>query len=358
MNVYYQIISHLLYIMKTFQVAIIGAGPLGLELAIALKQAGISYIQFDKGQVAEAIYRFPIGTQFFSSSERIGIAGMPIQTQDQQKCTREHYLAYIRATCMKYQLAVNTYEEVKTITREDGFLLKTQSNRGEVTYRTDYVVLATGGTSTPRRLGVPGEDLPHVQIKLQDPHSYYGRRLVLVGGKNSAVEGALRAFHAGAIVSLVARSPSFDSQSIKYWLFPELEGRIKRQEIGCFLNTEVKEITPTHVVLSNGDKVRADFVVKAIGFKANMELFKQLGVQLGDHEVPEFDDETMETTSPGVYVLGTAIGGTQKRFKVYIENTHHHVGKIMESLTSKLKVDLPNQRWYTTTYTPQGPLEE
>lgn len=343
---------------KSFQVAIIGAGPLGLELAIALKQAGVSYIQFDKGQVAEAIYQFPISTQFFSSSERIGIAGMPIQTQDQQKCTREQYLAYIRSTCMKYQLSVNTYEEVKTINQEEQFLLKTQSNRGEMTYRADYVILATGGTSTPRRLGIQGEDLPHVQVKLQDPHSYYGRKVVVIGGKNSAVEGALRAFHAGAIVTLVTRGQEFDAQTIKYWLLPELEGRIKRQEIGCFFKTEVQEIGPSHVTLTGGDIVRADFVVKAIGFEANMELFKQLGVKLDDDQVPEFNEKTMETSIAGVYVLGTAIGGTQQTFNVYIENTHHHVGKIMEDLALKLKVDLPHRRWYATTYTPQGPLEE
>ena len=344
--------------VKIFEVAVIGAGPLGLELAVALKQARISYIQFDKGQVAEAIFQFPSGTQFFSSSERIGIAGMPIQTQDQQKCTREHYLAHIRATCMKYQLPVNTFENVKRIQKDDGFCILTETNVGQKEYRARHVVLATGGTSRPRLLGVPGEEFSHVQTKLQDPHLYYGRDLLIIGGKNSAVEGALRAFHAGAHVTLVTRSHQFDSKSIKYWLLPELEGRIKRKEIVCFFDTNISEIMQGSVRLSNGTLIRTNFVLKTIGFEADMNLFRQLGVSLGENSVPVFNEQTMETDVQDVYVLGTAIGGTQIGFKVYIENTHHHVGKIMEHLADKMKINLPKRKWYSTTYTPAGPLEE
>ncbi len=341
-----------------YQVAIVGAGPLGLELAIALKQAGISYIQFDKGQVAEAIFRLPVGTQFFSSSERIGIAGMPIQTTDQQKCTRENYLAYIRSTCMKYQLTVNTYETVIDIKKAKDFVIKTQSAKGEKIYQASNLVLATGGTARPRVMGVPGEDLPHVQTKLNDPHQYFGRNLLIIGGKNSAVEGALRAFHAGARVILVNRGKAFDAETIKYWLLPELKGRIKRGEIKCCFDTVVEEIMPAKVRLSNGEMVGADFVVKAIGFEADMSLFQQVGVELSPTGVPDYHKETMETNVDGVYVLGTAIGGTQETYKVYIENTHHHVGKLMEHLSKKLSIQLPKRKWYSTEYFFSGPLEE
>lgn len=342
----------------TYQIAIVGAGPLGLELAIALKQAGVSYIQFDKGQVAEAIYRFPVGTQFFSSSEKIGIAGMPIQTTQQQKCTREHYLAYIRATCMKYQLTVNAYETVVNIEKGDQFNIKTLSARGEKSYRAACVVLATGGTSKPRMMGIPGEDLVHVQTKLEDPHHYFGRHLLIIGGKNSAVEGALRAFHAGARVTLVTRGQGFDSDTIKYWLLPELKGRIKRREIRCFFETVVEEIFPEKARLSTGEMIFADFVVKAIGFEAEMNLFQQLKVKLSQLGAPSFNEKTMETNVEGVYVLGTAVAGTQETYKVYIENTHHHVGKIMEDISQKFSVDLPDLRWYSTEYFYSGPLEQ
>lgn len=336
-------------------VAIIGAGPLGLELAIALKQSGISYLHFDKGQVAQAIYDFPLQTPFFSSSERIGIAGIPIQTVDQQKCTREAYLSYIRSVCMKYQLTINTYEEVQQIQKDKDFAIVTDNR----TYTVRYVVFATGGTSSPRLLGVSGENLPHVSTKMDDPHKYFGTKVVLIGGKNSAVESALRCFHAGAHVSLINRGSEFDAKSVKYWLLPELLGRIKRGEIGCHFQSEVQEIQSKKVLLKSGQLLLADFVIKAIGFKANMDLLQQLGISLKETLLaPHYDFETMETSVSGAYVLGTMIAGTQRSYKVYIENTHHHVGRIITDFAKKLSITLPNRRWYATTYHQSGPLEE
>jgi thioredoxin reductase (NADPH) len=345
--------------MVDYDIGIVGAGPLGLELAIALKQAGVRYIQFDKGQAAEAIYRFPPQTPFYSSSERIGIGGIPVQTVDQQKCTREAYLAYIRSVCMKFHLTINTYEEVVGIEKENGFLLRTQSVYGEYQYRVKFVVFATGGTSFPRVLGIPGEALGHVTDKLEDPHKYFGRNLMIVGGKNSAVEGALRGFHAGAKVTIVMRGGEFDQKAVKYWLLPELLGRIKRKEIVCRFESEIAEIQPGYVVLKSKERLQADFVVKAIGFKADMKLFKSLGIAMKENsEAPVYDPQTMETTLEGIYVLGTVIGGTQESYRVYIENTHHHVGKIMNDLAQKLKIESQGQSWVSDALFYSGPPEE
>ena len=81
------------------------------------------------------------------------------------------------------------------------FILTTSPRGGKRTYRVGKVVLCTGGTDHPRKLGIPGEDLPHISHYFQDPHTYFGRELLIIGGKNSAVEAALRSHHAGAKVS-------------------------------------------------------------------------------------------------------------------------------------------------------------
>src|SRR6266513_1436975 len=99
-------------------VAIVGAGPLGLELAVALGRAGISFIQFDAKQIGYTISWFPPQTRFFSSNDRIAIAGVPLQTPDQGKCTREQYLAYLRSVVQQFNLKINTYESVIGIERE------------------------------------------------------------------------------------------------------------------------------------------------------------------------------------------------------------------------------------------------
>jgi thioredoxin reductase (NADPH) len=325
------------------EVAIVGAGPVGIELAIALKKAGITYVQFDKGQAAQMIANFPPQTRFFSSSERISISGIPLQTIDQQKCFREEYLAYLRMIISHYQLEINTYEEVIKIQKErtHTFTLKTISGKGGRSYRTKAVVLATGGTAKPRMLGVPGEHLPHVSTKMEDPHRYFQQQTLIAGSKNSAVETALRCYNAGAKVVLAVRRERFDPEHVKYWLLPEIQGRIVHGEIQAFFGVRIAEILSDGVQLipsENGDPffVPANFVIKAIGFEADMSLFKQLGVPLSkEHEIPKFDPQTMETPIPGVFAMGTATGGTQIRFRIFIENCHDHVSKITSALCQR-----------------------
>src|SRR5258706_11248171 len=162
------------------QVAIIGAGPLGIELAVALQRAGISFIQFDAKQIGYTISWFPPQTRFFSSNERIAIAGVPLQTADQMKCTREQYLSYLRCVVQQFDLRINTYEPVIGI-RElagGGFGLTTLKNGIEQTYDVQQIVLATGGTARARSLEAPGEELPHVHAHWADPHDYFNQRVL------------------------------------------------------------------------------------------------------------------------------------------------------------------------------------
>ena len=182
---------------KTAQVAIIGAGPIGLELAASLKRAGVDYLHFDAKQIGYTISWWPRNTNFFSTSERLAIAGIPIQNPHQQRLTGEEYLAYLRAVVEQLDLQVNTYEPVMQIERlENGFELRTQPLQGERRYRCQRLVIATGDMAAPNYLGIPGEDLPHVSHYFTDPHYYFRKRVLVVGGKNSAVgsRAALLAF--------------------------------------------------------------------------------------------------------------------------------------------------------------------
>lgn len=322
-------------------VGIIGAGPLGLELAIALKREGISYLQFDQGQMAQSIYNFPLQTHFFSSTERISIAGIPIQTYDQQKCSREAYLAYIRTVALTHGLEVKTYEKVVDIISEkpEGFHIKTLFRDQEHQYFVRFIVLATGSTSFPRRLEVPGEDLENVSNKMEDPHRYFQKNVVVIGGRNSAVETALRCYHAGAHATLLVRETQLNPDSIKYWLYPEIESRIRKKEIECFFQSQVVEIFPNRVCATNKDgnlfEIPADFIIKAIGFEADLHLCHRIGMEISKEGKPLYNENSMETSVPGAFVLGTIVGGTQKRYLVFIENTHAHVEKIVNTVMSK-----------------------
>jgi thioredoxin reductase (NADPH) len=324
------------------EIAIVGAGPIGLELAVSLKRAGINALHFDAQQIGYTISWWPRNTYFFSTTERIEIAGVPIQNNDQGRITGEAYLAYLRAIVEQFDLQIHTYEPVVDIQPTNGgFYLFTQPLTGERIYHARYVVLANGGMDAPRKLNIPGEDLPHVTHYFTDPHVYFRKRLLIVGGRNSAVEAALRCWRAGSQVALSYRGEKLDARVVKNHILPDLETQIRNGTIAFFPQTRAASITPDHVVLENlvtGDQIQhpTDFVYLATGFVADTRLFEAAGVKLeGVQRAPVFDPNTMETNIPGIYVAGTSAAGTQSRYRLFIENTHVHVGKIMQAITGR-----------------------
>jgi thioredoxin reductase (NADPH) len=244
---------------------------------------------------------------------------------------------------VQFDLKINTHEKVIGIDRggagdSSEFQVTTHRAGSEQRYSCNKIILATGGTERPRRLNVPGEELPHVSHYFQDPHDYFQKKLLIVGGKNSAVEAALRSHHCGANVAISYRRAEFNAASIKYWLQPEMTGYIKSGKIAAHFKTTVREIHPAGAVLLGAEglatNVDADFVLLLIGYESDMTLCKLAGVELaGPGNVPSYDLTTMETNIPSVYIAGTAIGGTQEKYTVFIENCHIHSERIVASLT-------------------------
>jgi len=324
-------------------VLIIGAGPVGLEVAYELKRRGIDYVQVDRDQIGSTVMWFPEGMMFFSSSDRIGICGIPLQTPGQRRATKEEYLDYLRVVARTRDLPVRTFEEVVSLER--GFVATTRRADGEHRIEADAVVLATGDMARPRLLGIPGEDLPHVSHFFRGPHEHFRRRLLVVGGRNSAVEAALRCWHAGADVTISYRGDAFPEKSVKYWLLPELKGRIRRGEIACHYDTTPVRITPTHMTLRGAEgefDVAADAVLLLTGYVADMSLFEALGATLeGESRRPAVNGQTMETSVPGLYVAGTASAGTQHGYTLFIENCHIHAARIAAALAGDAPPPLP-----------------
>lgn len=342
-------------------VLIVGAGPIGIELAIALRRAGVAYEQLDAGQIGATIEWWAPQTRFFSSPERIEIAGVPLGTLDQSKATREEYLLYLRSVVAQFDLPIYTFERVTRLARHPttrpggGFALTSLGARGERRWRAGRVVLAIGDMHAPRRLGVPGEDLPHVSHYLAEPHRYFRRKLLIVGGKNSAVEAAIRCSRVGAEVALSYRGADLDPQRVKYWLLPEIRALLRDGRVRWLPRTVPREIRPGSVLLERlagegvggGEagagpagapvEVAADEVLLLTGYAQDPDLFEQAGVTLeGPGRKPRWDEETMETDVPGLYVAGTAAAGTQLGgVRAFIENTHVHVERIVAAVTGR-----------------------
>ena len=329
-------------------VVIVGAGPIGLELAACLKRAGVDYVQFDARQIGHTISWWPRDTTFFSTTERIEIAGIPIQNATQGRTTGEEYLVYLRSVAEQLDLHVRAYEPVTDIQRgRDGFLVATQPRTGprQVSCRT--VVLASGDMHRPNLLNIPGEDLAHVSHYFHDVHDFFRQRLLIVGGRNSAAETALRCWRAGADVTLSYRRADFDERIVKHWILPDLKTQIELGTVGFLPRTVPVAITPEQVTLQRVDEnglatgemiaQPADFVLLLTGYQADMTLFERAGVTLqGEARVPCYNPATMETDVPGLFVAGTAAAGErQEKYSLFVENTHVHVGRIVQALTGR-----------------------
>ncbi len=330
-------------------VALIGAGPIGIELAVGLKRAGVDVLHFDARQIGHTLTWWPRNTHFFSTTERLAIAGVPIPSNTQDRITGEDYLAYLRAIVEQFDLPIRTHEPVTALQRDgDGFTLTTQpqAQTGPRTYRAERVILAIGDMDFPNRLHIPGEDLPHVSHYFRDPHDYFRKRLLIVGGKNSAAEAALRCWRAGADVTVSYRRARIDQERVKHWILPDLEAQFEAGTIGFLPETAPVEITPGHVLLAptvdgvptDGPLIRheTDFVLLNTGFRGDQTLLEMAGVTLhGENRIPLFDPTTMQTNIPGLYLAGTVAAGVQQRYTLFIENCHEHTAKIVRAITGQ-----------------------
>jgi len=326
---------------------IIGAGPIGLELACVLRHMGRDYQQIDAHQVGHTISWYPQQATFFSSPDRIAIAGVPLNTPDQTKASKEQYLAYLRGIVQQFDLQIETFTRATRIQRDPdtaAFTITTQHRGTQATRTARHVVLAIGDMHCPRKLNIDGEDLPHVSHYFEEPHRYFNQKLLIVGGKNSAVEAALRCQRAGANVTISYRRDAIDQDSVKYWLLPEINALIKAGQIGFHPQTTPTAIDDTGVTLQStqatqsdnaaDQRVPADFVLLMTGYEMDTSLYRQAGITLtGENHAPTHDPATMQTNVPGLYVAGTGAAGTQNSFSLFIENSHPHVAKIAQHVT-------------------------
>ena len=194
----------------------------------------------------------------------------------------------------------------------------------------------------PRLLGIPGEELPHVSHYFHEPHAYFGTRLLIIGGRNSAVEAAIRCQRAGADVTVSYRGPEIDP-SVKFWLLPEIRGMIRDGRVQFLPRTVPVEIRAHSVVFDSGDEQPFDFVLLMTGYRQDPAMFEMLGVRLeGAERQPSHDPETMETNVPGVFIAGTAVAGTPPRkVAVIVETCHVHVPRIVAAIRG-VRVALPD----------------
>jgi thioredoxin reductase (NADPH) len=334
--------------MSVRDLIIVGAGPSGLATAIAAKRRGLDYQVLEQGSLVNSIERFPPHMVFFTTPELLEIGGLPL-VSPYEKPTRVEALKYYRKVTDAYDLRVALGEQVVAVTREAShpgeephFVVETRSSRAVERARlARHVVFAIGYYDHPNLLGVPGEDLPHVHHFYKEPHPHYRQRVVIVGGGNSAAEAALELYRAGAHVTIVHRALELKS-TIKYWVRPDIENRIKEGSIPARFGATVQAIRPTGVLIATSEgsdeELPAEAVYLLTGYRADSALMTRAGVALDARDAPVHDPVTFETNVPGLFVAGGAIAGIDTG-TIFIENGRFHGEKIVEAIASRAGED-------------------
>ena len=327
---------------------VIGAGPVGLACAIEVRRHGLTAIVIEKGALVNSILGYPPNMEFFSTPELIEIGSYPFPVKN-YKPTREEAIEYYRGVAQRERLDVRLYERVRSV----------EGAAGDFTVVTDKgshparaVIVVTGFFDQPNLLGVPGETLPKVTHYYREPYPYIGQKVAVIGAKNSAAKAALDCYRHGAEVTLVVRTPAL-SDSIKYWIRPDLENRIKEGTIRAYFDTQVVEIRETSLRLRTPDGEREidnDWVLAMTGYQPDFAFLESLGVTFADDpaRTPVYDETTFETTRAGMYIAGTVCGGYRTN-RWFIENGRFHAQQIAKHIAGERTERIPFEQisWKT-----------
>lgn len=326
--------------MPTRDVLIVGAGPSGLASAIACARRGLDYEVLERGVLVNSIFNFPPHMVFFTTPELLEIGGMPL-VSPYEKPTRIEALRYYRRVVEAFRLSVSLNEPVLSVQRRDDddvFEVRSVRSGDERVQYARAVILALGYYDQPNLLGVPGEDLPHVSHYYKEAHPYYGQQVVVVGGANSAAEAALELYRSGAKVTLVHRHAEM-SPTIKYWVLPDIQNRIKEGSIAARFGATVTRISPGCVHIAREGRTEdlpADAVLLLTGYHTDREFLRRCGVQIDPISLaPVYDPETLETSVGNLFLAGGVVAG-EATAPVFIENGRLHGEKVVSLIAGRL----------------------
>lgn len=316
--------------MEILDVLIIGAGPIGLNCALEAEKNGLSYVIIEKGTIVNSLYNYPLYMRFFSTADKLEIAEIPFITTS-PKPGRQDALEYYQGIARQKALKIKLYEKVINITKNELFEIQTSKAK----YLAKNVIIATGFYDIPKLLNVPGEHLPKVKHYYTEPYPYANQKIVVIGASNSAVDAALETYRKGADVTMIIKGSEI-SNSVKYWVKPDIENRILEGSIKAFFNAEMQEIKDSTVIFKDDrgsiHEIENDFVLAMTGYLPDFDFLKNSGILLrNENLVPMYNPETMETNIENLYLAGVVCGGKDTHLW-FIENSRIHANLIVKHI--------------------------
>jgi len=320
---------------QSYDLIIVGGGPIGLACAIEAQKKNLRYLIIEKGAIVNSIFNYPLYMTFFSTAERLEIGNIPFNCLA-PKPGRQEALEYYRNIHRYFNFNINLFEKVTEIQKikDESFKITTDKD----IYEAKNVIIATGFYDIPIEMNVKGEELPKVRHYYKEAHEYAFRNVLIVGANNSSVDAALECWRKGANVTMVIRKSEINNR-VKYWVKPDIENRIAEGSIKAYFESNITEIREDEVEIDTPDgkmTIKNDFVLALTGYKPDLSFLQKMGIQLSDDELktPAYNPETMETNVKGLFLAGVVCGGMQTH-KWFIENSRIHANMIVDYITSK-----------------------
>lgn len=260
---------------------------------------------------------------------------------EESKPHRNQALVYYRAVVKHHQLRVNAFEEVLTVKKiNNRFTITTTKD----VYQCRFLTVATGYYGHHNQLEVEGAELPKVMHYFKEAHPYFDQDIVIIGGKNSAVDAALELEKAGANVTVIYRGSDYP-KAIKPWILPNFESLVRHEKINMAFDSNVTKITEDSVIYEqNGQtfEIANDYVFAMIGYHPDYEFLQSIGIDINENEygtAPIYNKETYETNVENCYIAGVIAAGNDAN-TIFIENGKYHGGIITQSILSKKQTPL------------------
>ncbi|GGF15290.1 YpdA family putative bacillithiol disulfide reductase [Flavobacterium limi] len=319
----------------SYDLIIVGGGPIGLACAIEAQKKNLNYLIIEKGAIVNSIFNYPLYMTFFSTAERLEIGNIPFNCLA-PKPGRQEALEYYRNIHRYFNFNMNLFENVNQVQKLENSLFKVITDKS--IYEAKNVIIATGFYDIPIEMNVKGEELPKVRHYYKEAHEYAFRDVLVVGANNSSVDAALECWRKGANVTMVIRKTEINNR-VKYWVKPDIENRIAEESIKAYFESNITEIRENEVEIETPEgkiTIKNDFVLALTGYKPDLSFLEKMGIDLSDDElkIPTYNAETMETNVEGLFLAGVVCGGMQTH-KWFIENSRIHANMIMDYITLK-----------------------
>lgn len=319
--------------MEILDILIIGAGPIGLNCALEAKKNNLKYLIIEKGTIVNSLYNYPLYMKFFSTAEKLEIAEIPFISAA-PKPGRQEALEYYQGIARQKNININLYEKVLKVSK-NGNIFEIETSKSK--YTAKNVIISTGFYDIPNLIKIPGEDLPKVKHYYTEPYPYAKQKIVVIGSSNSSVDAALETYRKGAEVTMIIRNSEI-SNTVKYWVKPDIENRIAEGTIKAHFNAELIEIKENTVIFKDKEgkiqEIENDFVLAMTGYLPDFDFLKNSGINLqGECLNPVYNPGTMETNIENLYLAGVVCGGKDTHLW-FIENSRIHAEMIIRNILS------------------------